>query len=81
MRKDITVLDDIRLMVDTFAGKVCEDFMLKDIFNNVMPESWPAHLETLYSFWQTVLLDKYLLCDSTFTTYEAAGQFRLSRHI
>lgn len=66
MKKDIAVLDDIRLMVDTFYGKVREDNTLKDIFNTVIQDRWPAHLEKLYSFWQTVLLDKHTYYGSPF---------------
>lgn len=66
MKKDIAILDDIRLMVDTFYGKVREDETLKDIFNNEVQDRWPAHLEKLVNFWQTVLLDKHTYYGSPF---------------
>ena len=58
-KKEIQNLIDIKLLVDSFYGKVREDDMLKDIFNNVIQNRWPQHLEKMYSFWQTVLLDEY----------------------
>lgn len=58
MTKDIKELDDIKLLVDTFYSRIREDLMLKDIFNNVIQDRWPQHLEKMYRFWQTVLLDE-----------------------
>lgn len=58
-KKEIQNLTDIKLLVDSFYGKVREDDMLKDIFNNIIQNRWPQHLEKMYSFWQTVLLDEY----------------------
>ncbi len=57
MQKDIETLADIKIMVDDFYGSIREDDLLKDIFNNRIQDRWPAHLEKMYSFWQTVLLD------------------------
>lgn len=59
MKKDIENLQDIQLMVDTFYGKVQQDDLLKDIFNGVIQEEWPRHLEKMYRFWQTVLLKEH----------------------
>ena len=56
--KDIQDLDDIKLLVNTFYGRIRENDMLKDIFNNVIQDRWPQHLEKMYRFWQTVLLEE-----------------------
>lgn len=56
--KDIEVLDDVKLMVDQFYGKIRQDDMLKDIFDEIIQDRWPEHLEKMYRFWQTVLLDE-----------------------
>lgn len=58
-RKDIENLDDIKRLVDSFYASVRQDELLKDIFNNVIQDHWPQHLEKLYTFWQTVLLEEY----------------------
>ncbi|MEL4307295.1 group III truncated hemoglobin [Joostella sp. CR20] len=59
MKKDISTLDDIKLLVNIFYGKVREDELLKDIFNDVIQDKWDVHLEKMYRFWETVLLDNH----------------------
>jgi len=66
MRKDITNIDDIKLLVDRFYSKVREDELLKDIFNNKIQDHWSEHLEKLYRFWQTVLLEEHTYYGSPF---------------
>jgi len=56
---DIVAFEDIKLMVDSFYAKVREDDMLSFIFNNRIRDRWPEHLEKMYRFWQTVLLDDH----------------------
>lgn len=67
--KDILTLDDIKLLVDSFYSKVREDEQLKDIFNNVIQDRWPEHLEKMYRFWQTVLLDEHTYYGSPFVPH------------
>ncbi|MBC9930067.1 group III truncated hemoglobin [Chitinophaga qingshengii] len=57
--KDITHITDIQLLVDNFYGKVREDDLLGPIFNNLLQDRWPEHLEKMYRFWDTVLLDSH----------------------
>ena len=66
MKNDITTIDDIKLLVDSFYGKVREDDLLADIFNNKIEDRWPQHLEKMYRFWQTVLLDQHTYYGSPF---------------
>ncbi|WP_421872943.1 group III truncated hemoglobin [Marinoscillum sp.] len=54
--KDIQSLDDIKLLVDTFYAKVRVDDKLGPIFIQVIKDQWPAHLEKMYRFWQSILL-------------------------
>lgn len=54
---DILNADDVKLLVDNFYGKVRDNDLLSPIFNNVIKDNWPAHLEKMYGFWQTILLD------------------------
>lgn len=56
--KDIEVLDDVKAMVDQFYGKIRQDDLLKDIFNNKIQDNWTEHLDKMYRFWQTVLLQE-----------------------
>lgn len=57
--KEILTLDDIKLLVDTFYGKVRNNPLIGPIFNERIQDRWPIHLEKMYSFWQTVLLEEY----------------------
>ncbi len=69
LNKDIQNLDDIKIMVDNFYGKVREDALLKDVFNNVIQDRWPEHLDKMYRFWQTVLLDDHTYYGSPFVPH------------
>lgn len=66
MRREILTIEDIKLLVDTFYAKVREDEVLSDIFNNVIQDRWPEHLEKMYRFWQTVLLNEHTYHGSPF---------------
>ena len=55
---DILSLEDVKLLVNTFYGKVREDETLAQIFNERIKDRWPEHLEKMYRFWQTVLLEE-----------------------
>ncbi|TXJ22462.1 MAG: group III truncated hemoglobin [Chitinophagaceae bacterium] len=65
-KKDITTIEDIKLLVDTFYGKIRIDLLLGGIFNGVIKDRWPEHLEKMYRFWQTVLLDEHTYFGSPF---------------
>lgn len=64
--KDIQTIEDIRLLVDQFYGAVRLDPTIGDIFNTVLNDRWPLHLEKMYRFWQTVLLDEHTYTGSPF---------------
>jgi len=65
-RKEIETLEDIKLLVDDFYGRIRKDELLKDIFNHKIEDRWPAHLQRMYDFWQTVLLDQKAYSGSPF---------------
>jgi hemoglobin len=58
MKKEIANIQDIRLLVDSFYSKVKEDELLSDIFQKKIGDKWPEHLEKMYRFWQTILLEE-----------------------
>ena len=64
--KEILTINDIKQLVDSFYSKVREDDLLKDVFNSVIEERWPEHLEKLYRFWQTILLGEQTYFGSPF---------------
>lgn len=49
-RKDISTMEDIKILVDTFYEKVRENELLSPIFNSKIGDRWPAHLEKMYRF-------------------------------
>lgn len=64
--KDIQQLEDIQLVVNSFYSKVREDKLLAPIFNEKIGDKWPLHLEKMYRFWQTVLLERRTYSGSPF---------------
>lgn len=66
MSKEIETRDDIRLLVDSFYGKVREDQRIGPVFHRVIEDRWPHHLEKMYRFWETILLGKASYSGSPF---------------
>lgn len=62
----ILTLADIKTLVDTFYDRIREDELLAPIFNNRIQDKWPLHLEKMYRFWQTVLLEEHTYFGSPF---------------
>lgn len=65
-KQDITTMEDIQLLVNTFYEKIRMDLLLGGIFNGVIKDRWPEHLEKMYRFWQTVLLGEHTYYGSPF---------------
>lgn len=66
---DILNLDDVKLLVNSFYDKVRQDELLSPIFNSVIQDNWPRHLEKMYTFWQTVLLKDHTYFGSPFVPH------------
>ncbi len=58
MKTDILSLSDIKLLVDSFYAEVQNDDLICGIFQGTIHE-WPIHLEKMYAFWQTLLLEEH----------------------
>lgn len=54
-KPEITSRSDIKLLVETFYGKIRLHSILGPIFNGIVTD-WPAHLKLLTDFWETQLL-------------------------
>ena len=63
---DILSLEDVKLLVNTFYGKVREDKLIGPIFDERIQNRWPEHLAKMYTFWQTVLLGEHTYYGSPF---------------
>ena len=57
-RTDIQHHDHIVLLVDSFYGRVRNDELLGGIFNGIIGDRWPEHLEKMHRFWGTVLINE-----------------------
>ena len=55
---DIRSREDIELLVNSFYDKVREDDVIGYIFQQIIGNDWSHHLPVMYSFWETVLLNK-----------------------
>ncbi|NEU09529.1 group III truncated hemoglobin [Flavihumibacter sp. R14] len=64
--QDILTLDDVKKLVDTFYAKVQQDPLLAPVFNERIQDRWTEHLEKMYRFWQTVLLEEQTYSGSPF---------------
>lgn len=65
MKPDIQQLDDIKLLVNTFYGRVQKDELIGPIFASKITD-WTPHLEKMYRFWQTILLHEHTYSGSPF---------------
>ncbi|NDV16688.1 globin [Muricauda sp. TY007] len=68
-KKEIQSLEEIKQLVDLFYGKVRKDPLLAGIFNAIIKDNWPTHLEKMYRFWQTVLLQEHTYQGSPFAPH------------
>ncbi len=57
-KHDILNMDDIRLLVNTFYEQAQKDELLGPVFNSKITD-WTRHLNIMYTFWETVILDAY----------------------
>ena len=69
MKREILHLDDIKILVDTFYDKARQDTLLGPIFEGVIEDRWPEHLEKMYRFWQTILLEEHTYHGSPFAPH------------
>ena len=58
MKRDISTFDDVKTLVDSFYNIVREDEVIGYVFTDVAKIDWDAHLPKMYSFWESILLDK-----------------------
>lgn len=65
-KTEITSLKEIKHLVDAFYGKVRKDPLLAPIFDKAIGDHWDTHLEKMYKFWQTVLLEEHTYYGSPF---------------
>lgn len=67
--KQIENIEDIKILVNSFYERVRKDDLLGAIFNNIIQDNWPKHLEKMYRFWQTILLEDHTYFGSPFAPH------------
>ena len=67
---DISNLEDIKLLVNTFYNNVRENTLIGPIFMEKIQGRWPEHLEKMYRFWQTILLEEHTYSGSPFPPHK-----------
>ena len=70
IQNDIATLDDIKLLVNSFYSTVQKDEFIGPIFNEKIGDRWPEHLEKMYRFWQTILLEVHSYSGSPFPPHK-----------
>lgn len=65
-KKDIENIEDIKIFVNEFYGKVQKDDLIGPIFNARIDGRWPVHLAKMYTFWETILLGNHTYLGSPF---------------
>jgi len=67
--EDISTFEDIKKLVDVFYDKIRLNDLLAPIFNAIIQDRWPQHLDKMYTFWQTVLLGEHTYFGSPFVPH------------
>lgn len=69
MKKYIKSIAEVKILVDAFYTKVQKDDLIGPIFNRIIQDKWPEHLEKMYRFWETVLLNEHTYQGSPFAPH------------
>ena len=56
-----------------FYDSVRKDELLSPIFNKIIVDKWPEHLEKMYRFWQSILLEEYTYSGNPFLAHANLG--------
>ncbi|MEX1190388.1 MAG: group III truncated hemoglobin [Brumimicrobium sp.] len=67
--QEIQSINEIMLLVNRFYEKVQHDELLGPIFEKVINGNWEPHLEKMYRFWETVLLNNHTYHGSPFAPH------------
>lgn len=67
--QEIQSINEITLLVNRFYEKVQQDDLLGPIFEKVIDDNWEPHLEKMYRFWETVLLNNHTYHGSPFAPH------------
>ena len=80
VKKQIVSSEEIKILVDSFYDKAKLDDLLGPIFDKVLHDHWPKHLEKMYRFWGTVLIEEHSYNGSPFPPLCIRFHFHHSLH-
>lgn len=67
--KEITSRVEIELMVNSFYNRIRKDELLATIFEEIIQDNWPIHLEKMHRFWESLLLGENTYSGSPFAPH------------
>lgn len=73
IKKDIESINEIVILVNKFYNKVEKDDLLGPVFEKVIQGNWEPHLEKMYRFWETILLENHSYFGSPFPPHTKLG--------
>lgn len=68
-KTDIATIADVEKLVHTFYGKVKNNELLFAVFDPIIQDNWPAHLQKMVRFWSTLLLYTHEYKDDPLTKH------------
>jgi hemoglobin len=68
-KEDLRTLDQVKAIVDLFYEKVRKDDLIGPVFEHRINGNWEKHLDKMYRFWQTVLLEEHTYYGSPFAPH------------
>lgn len=66
IKSDIESINEVVVLVNQFYHKVERDNLLGPVFDRAIQGNWKPHLEKMYRFWETILLDNHSYKGSPF---------------
>ena len=60
----------LRCLIFLFYDSVQKDYLIGPIFYEKIGNNWTAHLERMYRFWQTILLEEHTYTGSPFPPHK-----------
>lgn len=67
--KEISSRIEIEILVNSFYERIRKDELLSPIFEGIIQDNWPLHLEKMYRFWESLLLGKNTYSGSPFAPH------------
>lgn len=80
MKKDIEGAEDVQLLVRSFYSKVLQDDLLAHFFAYAKEHKWEEHLQTLDSFWNSIIFYKNDYLGNPMQVHKTLHAFKHLQH-